>query len=282
MEGTHHHHTMDLPRPSPFDVQQVQDFTARNNFANWLQIVTTVHNDHRSRPFGRSGLRGARQSALLQIALHAFVYTAPQRGEKIEVPIRVIRGTSPMRLAALTGGMLDPVDIGQSYCEFPMDRIVYNAFDFDGHYPKMDAIIPDSLALTDQLQDLPHEVQHNVRIRAHKGRDLVTILLPLPDGRTASIAYQRRPTHLIESISLGKGEHDKTEEELSTLFADRPNVSLQQVYEKLVSTHRMSENPDQVEPGDSTSGLSQEKGQQNSSEDAVESPSVLQSAWTRG
>jgi len=259
--GSEHLHLVDLPHESGFDEQQVRDFTARNNFSCWVQIITTVHDGRVSRPSGRSPRKGVGQKDLLRIAVHTFLYTDPQRGQKVDIPLRVMPGMSPMRLSALAGGILDPADIGQSYCDFPMDRIVYNAFDFDAHYPQQDTRIPETLALVEQFQELPEEVQNNIQICADAGRDSVVVALPLPGSGRVSIAYSRVPTHAIESISLGDGENRDTEAELSALFVGQRGVALRQIYETLVAKRRpATHGVCRLESGDAASGTRQEQG----------------------
>jgi hypothetical protein len=258
--GTYHHHTIDLPHPSRYDVEQCQSFTARNRLNHWAQIITTVHGNGGRRLFNRPRCQGARQASSLRIAIHASQFTDPQRGEKKNVPLRILAGMSPMRLAVLSSGVLAPADIGQSYCDFPMDRIVYTPFDFDARYPQPRAQIPESLDLVEHLQELPERVQHGVQIRVDTRRNLVVVLLPLPDGSRARIAYTRRATHLIDSISLNQHDGEVVQDEISAHFVGQPSIPLKQIYETLVSrSQKVTEEVRHSEPEDSIPTVLQEQ-----------------------
>jgi len=128
----HNHHELGLQEPSDGDVHQVQRVTSQNNFWQWVDLITTFENGgHTSRLFGRRRRNTGRWEDSPQVKIDAFLYTDPQHGEKIEVPIRILHGPSPLRLQALATGILEPADIGEYASDFPIEKISYEPFDFE-------------------------------------------------------------------------------------------------------------------------------------------------------
>lgn len=239
----HNHHELGLQEPSDGDLHQVQRVTGRNNFRRWVDLITTFENGgHTSRLFGRRRRSTTRWEDSPQIKIKAFSYTDPQRGEKVEVPLRILRGPSPFRLQVLATGILEPADIGEYASGFPMEKISYEPFDFEQQYCNQADHIPESLALAEQCSRLPEHARKNIKIYVNGEQGLVTVVLPLPDGSIANISYDHKPTHLIRSVSVRNNNdiRDVTE----ALVCNKRDISLNQIYEALVNRNNRKENKD--------------------------------------
>jgi hypothetical protein len=239
----HNHHELGLQEPSNGDLQQVQRLTSRNNFKRWVDLITTFENGgHTSRLFGRHRRSTGRWEDSPQIKINAFSYTDPQRGQKVEVPIRILPGTSPFRLQALATGILEPADIGEYASGFPMEKISYEPFDFEQQYCNQADQVPESMALAEQCSRLPEHAQKNIKIYVNGEQGLVTVVLPLPDGSIANIGYDHKPNHLIRSVSVQN--NNDTSDVTEALVCDKRNISLNQIYEALVNRNNRKENKD--------------------------------------
>jgi hypothetical protein len=239
----HNHHELGLQEPSDGDLHQVQHVTSRNNFPRWVDLITTFENGgHTFRLFGRHRRSTGRWEDSPQIKINVFSYTDPQRGEKIEVPIRILSGISPFRLQALATGLLEPADIGEYASGFPMEKISYEPLDFEQQYCKQADQIPESMALAEQCSRLPEYVQKNIKIYVNGEHGLVTVVLPLPDGSIANIGYDHKPNHLLRSVSVQNNNDSRDVTE--ALVCDKQNISLNQIYEALVNLNNRKENKD--------------------------------------
>jgi hypothetical protein len=239
----HHHHGLGLQEPSNGDIHQVQRLTSRNNFWQWVDLITTFENaGHTSRLFGRRPQNTGRWKDFPRIKIKAFLYTDPQHGEKREVAFRIISGPSPQRLQALATGILDPADIGEYASDFPMEKISDEPFDFEQQYCNQADQVPDSLALAEQCSQLPEQVRKNIKIYVNGEQGLVTVVLPLPDGSIAGIGYEHKAPHLIRSVSIQN--NSDTRDVTEALVCDKRNISLNRIYEALVNCNNRKENKD--------------------------------------
>jgi hypothetical protein len=224
-----HHHVVNLHDPSGFDVTQVKSITECNNFTKWCEIITTsVDDNHLLRRSSCSLSDIQKSSKLPDISMKAFLYTNPQAGEKSEVPIRLIKGISPFRQRALCDGLLSPEDIGEYASDFPMGKIIYKPFDFDGKYT--DKQIPDKI--TDQCNKLPEDAQSDINFYIKK--DSIMVTLPLPEQRTTSVTYRNKPPYQIDSVCVKENDKEESEDMTEALFSDKRNATLKQIYELLL------------------------------------------------
>ena len=239
----HNHHELGLQEPSDGDLHQVQRVTGQNNFRRWVDLITTFENSaHTFRLFGRRRRNTGRWEDSPQVKINTFSYTDPQRGQKDEVPIRILPGTSPFRLQALATGILEPADIGEYASGFPMEKISYEPFDFEQQYCNQADQVPESMALAEQCSRLPEHVQKNIKIYVNGEQDLVTVVLPLPDGSIANISYDHKPDHLIRSVSVQNNNYIRNVTE--ALVCNKRDINLNQIYEALVNHNNKKENKD--------------------------------------
>jgi len=230
--GTHHcHHVLGLSGPSNTDVAQVRGVTRRNNFRRWCEIITTCENgDSASRFFGRPHRNMPRLRNSLQVRVRAFLYTDPQRGEKVEVPLRVLPGISFCRMRILADGALDPADIGEYACDFPMEQITYESFDLEKQYSNPAEKVPQRLVK--QCIELPESIQNNIDFHVKPGS--VTVTLLLPDDSFAIITYDDQSPCLIQEVCLKKAHAEDAEDVTEALITDKRDVTLNQIYEMLI------------------------------------------------
>ncbi|KPL24986.1 MAG: hypothetical protein AMJ75_02295 [Phycisphaerae bacterium SM1_79] len=237
-KGTHHcHHFLGISGPSGTDVVQVQGVTRRNNFKRWCEIITTCENSHySSQLFGRSHRDMPRPRSSLLIRVRAFLYTDPQRGEKVEVPLRVLPGISPYRMRILADGALDPVDVGEYACDFPMDQIIYESFDFERQYSNPAEKIPQKLV--QECAELPESIQNSIDFYVKPGGVTVTFLLP--DDSFALITYDDQPPYSIQTVRRKRAHAGDAEDLTEALISGKMDVTLNQICEMLMLNNRMN------------------------------------------
>jgi len=227
----HSHHFMTMQGPSSYDVGQVQNVATRTNFARWCEIVTTCERAcaiNRVRGMHRHNSLKTRNS--LRIRVCAFLYTNPQRGEKVQIPLRVLPGMSPFRLKALADKTLSPRDIGEYASDFPMEQIIYEAFDFEEYYSAQATGIPRGLV--EQCMELPERVRSDLVFRVEQG--IVVVTLPLPDGKAVDIGYREKTPHQIHSMKF-TGSDGLSDIGVFEAFRPEKNIPLNDVYGMLVS-----------------------------------------------
>ena len=175
----------------------------------------------------RSEVLSSRDS--IRIRAHAYLYTNPQRGEKNEVPVRVLSGISPYRLRILADGILDPDDIGEYACGFSKEQIIYDSFDFEtGPSVEADEVLK---ALAAQCQELPREAQEGIRFEVEG--DSITVTLPLPDNGAAQIRCSDKPPFSIQKVCIRNESHAEIVDVTRAILTDRSDIKLDGVYEIL-------------------------------------------------
>jgi hypothetical protein len=226
----HCHHFLGLQRPSTGDVSQVQSITSKNNFTRWCEIITTCEGgDDTLQRDARARSKLLRSSETLRIRVNAYLYTDPQQGEKIEVPLRILSGISPFRLRILADGILDPADIGEYACGFSMEQIIYDSFDFEKAPPvETDRVLQ---ALAAQCEELPREAQDGIRFEVEN--DSVTVTLPLPDNGDAHISFSDKPPYPIQKVCVRNESHKKSVDVTAAILTGRSDIKLDGVYEIL-------------------------------------------------
>lgn len=235
--GTHHcHHFLGLREPSGPDVTQVQGITKKGNFQRWCEIVTTCENADRTSRFRGRPHRNMRLRNSMRIKMNAFFYTDPQRGEKIEVPLRVLDGISPFRMRVLTDGMLDPADIGEYASDFPVEQIVYKHFSFEKQDTNQQDGVPQKLK--DQCRELPEEVQNCINFYVNSGQVTVTFLLP--DDRFTIVTYGNQPPYSVQTVSVRGTVSGNVEDMTESLLSENKDASLSQIHAMLISRQQIN------------------------------------------
>jgi len=229
----HHHHSMSRG-PSSWDVRQVQGVTKRNGASRWCEIITTTCDDNVYLTRAWLPRKMTRAKDCARIRVDAYLYTEPQHGQKISIPLRILPGISPFRPRVLADGSLDPADIGAHNADFPMERIDYDSFDFEsGPIPETDKVLQ---ALAVQCKKLPRQAQNDIRFRVEE--DHVVAGLPLPDDGTAYVKYGINPPHMVQSIYVKDGANDSVLDVTGGLLAKGGDVKLGEIYEMLTSRKR--------------------------------------------
>ncbi|MHC4680167.1 MAG: hypothetical protein ACYTEK_15880 [Planctomycetota bacterium] len=231
LDGTFHCHlALGICGPSTFDVEQARRIAIRNNLHQWCEIITSFADEgygealHNGRPGGAAWWQDCPR-----IRVRAFLYTNPQRGERTEVPLRVIPGVSPFRTAALASGKLAPDDIAEYASGFPMEKIIFDSYE---PYKSSSIVKPTIFKKLDiQLRELPDEVQDGIKLDLEEDFALVT--LPVSARKTVRVAYRNDQTDQVQAIFLfdsGTGQsHDVT----SAVLHKSRNLTLKNIYESL-------------------------------------------------
>jgi len=229
--GGHSHCNLGLRSPSSGDVRQVMGLTRRNNLDRWCEIITTFvdANDHPGTNQIVTQIPAGPNNSL-HVQVDAYLYTDPQRGEKVRVPIRVLPGISPFRKELLKSGKLSPADIGEYAVHFTLENIHYESLDSKRACPDLADEVFEVIAT--QCRELTEEAQEGISfsVLPHS----VVVVMPLLNGAAAYIEYGRKPPHEITGIWV-RSDHGRRDD-LSADFLDRRRVTtLNQIYSLLAS-----------------------------------------------
>jgi hypothetical protein len=217
----HAHQALGIHGPSTGDVSQVMSLTKRNHLRTWCEIITTRSAD--------SGFDASSRNKTLAAAgggglytLNAFLYSDPQNGIHERVPIRIIPGVSPYRIAVLLSGKVAPADIAEYGLCFPLERIVptgrHRGEDHSEEFP------PKVIA---ELRELPTEAHEGISVQIEDGEAVVT--LPVIRGVLAHVTFGEKPPHDISAIHLEQGE-DAAMKDVTRQLPNAANMSLAEVY----------------------------------------------------
>ena len=198
----HSHHVLGLDEASAGDVDQVRSVTSHNGFQRWCGFITTAAGNGNDLAANlRFGWNQAAAPAAAGscVRVNACVYADPQAGRKVQAPLRVLAGVSPLRVALLANAVVDPARLGQHAASFPLERIVYDVFETDQAPSASADEIPKEIVA--QLEKLPKDVQ-NANICLDVDANSVVVHLPLGGGRVADVAYDRRTPHCPQTVHV--------------------------------------------------------------------------------
>lgn len=217
----HAHQSLGIHGPSGGDVRQVMSLTRRNNLRDWLEIITTHPAGWESAASGQNRAVAASDGGRMY-TMNAFLYSDPQNGIHERVPIRIIPGVSPYRIAVLLSGKVAPADIAEYALCFPSECITpvgrHHGEDHTEEFP------PKVIA---ELSELPAEAQEGISVQLEDGKAVVT--LPVIRGVLAHITFAENPPHEISAIHLEREE----DAALTNVMRQVPNaadMSLAEVY----------------------------------------------------
>ena len=228
LRGTHHHHhSLGLHGPSGGDVSQVKSLARRNHLRTWCEIITSCHSGtHRETvASGYKRTEAALGSHRRTIGMNAFLYRDPQNGLLKQVPVRLIRGMSPIRIALLLNGKVTPADIAEHGMSFPRDHIIVD--ESSASEDHTDQFPPEIVA---QLQGLPMEAQEGISVQFEDGKAVVT--LPVIRGVLAHVTFGEKPPHDISAIHLEQ-EEDATMKDVTRHLPNVADMSLAEVYQAM-------------------------------------------------
>jgi len=228
--GAHCHHNLGLTEPSSDDVRQVMGVTSRNGMNRWCEIITTFVNSDRCNKLNGK-VRGLANEAnnALKILFRAYLYTDPQRGEKVPIPIRVLPGISPYRQILLKNRKLSPTDIGEYGTVFLFENIIYESLDHEKSLSEPVNGVFDFL--TEQCRELPEKAQEGISF--NDIRDSIVVTLPLLNTDIAYFEYEKKPPYKIVDVSIMRG-HVKVDELLKD-SDKQETLTLNKVYQALIT-----------------------------------------------
>lgn len=100
--------------------------------------------------------------------------------------------------------------------------------------------VPQGLA--EQTRQLPEQAQNDISVCVEQG--LVTVAFPLPDGRTTYIHCDEKIPHFVQAVYVKSNGDEDAEDVTSEVFAGKQDVTLNQVYEKLINRNDGKESKD--------------------------------------
>jgi hypothetical protein len=228
--GGHCHHTLGLPGPSQGDVQQVMGVTRRNGLDRWCEIITTFADTDRNPRMDEAVAKIPRvPSRPPQVMVNAYLYTDPQNGESIQVPLRILPGVSPIRKAILESGILSPADIGEYASCFPWRKILYESFGSQTDYGDPAEEVLEVIAA--QCQELSEESQCGITLSMLQ--DSVTVTLPLPNAGVVCVEYDRKPPYEIIGVRVRSRSDETSDPSVTDLLDKRRVTTLSQIYRLL-------------------------------------------------
>ena len=217
----HSHADIALHEPSDGDTAQVRSITGHNGLRRWCDIVVTVET-------GGESYRRTHEGALRR-RINAFIYTNVEYGHRVRAPIRILAGMSPYRLALLADPRMPNRDIGEYGISYPMDRIVFDAFEPEADAPEQESL-PKVLAR--QLTELPAGIREHVRFCREE--DWLVFTLPLPKQRTVFIACEAVRPHAVASVMVRHGDGRGASDVTQTVLSEDSQPTLSGIYEMLL------------------------------------------------
>ncbi|MDM8008456.1 MAG: hypothetical protein QUV05_20145 [Phycisphaerae bacterium] len=225
----HGHHYLGLERPSEGDLGQVKAVTSKNRCSRWCGIITTVCRSDGSDPSPHRSQRNV-DSSPPGIRISAFLYLDPQAGVYVPAALHVLPGISPVRMALLSSGKLDPTAIGEQGLCFPLQGIRYMPASVD----RTTSAAPPILAtLAEQLRQLPESARTKIELRSSTG--IVTIAAPLADNHTAYVAVNDTPPHTALAVHVKSTTDGELRDVGDTILAGNRDLRVDQVYSRLAS-----------------------------------------------
>jgi hypothetical protein len=229
--GGHGHHTLGLRAPSSDDVRTVMGVTKRNGLERWCEIITTFEGPTSHHRMDERIVEFQTETDdSLRIRVDAYLYTDPQRGQKVSIPIRVLPGVSPIRKAVLASGRPSPYDIGEYAVHFPLERILFEAF--GGETPNSDPAEEVFAVIAAQCRELPEEAQEGISFTVSDYS--VVVALPLVSRLVAHVEYGRKPPNKITAVRLVR-DHGTVDDTTMDSLDPRRVETLSQVYRLLRS-----------------------------------------------
>jgi hypothetical protein len=226
----HGHHYLGLERPSEGDLGQVRAVTSKNRCPRWCGIITTVCRNDGSDPSPHRSRQWNVDSSPPGIKISAFLYLDPQAGVYVPAALQVVPGISPVRMALLSSGKLDPTAIGEQGLCFPLQKIRYMLASVD----RTTSAAPPVLAtLAEQLRQLPESARTKIELRSSTG--IVTIAAPLADNHTAYIAVNDTPPHTALAVHVKSTTDGELRDVGDTILAGNHDLRVDQVYSRLAS-----------------------------------------------
>jgi hypothetical protein len=229
----HSHHFQASGCPSHGDLEQVASLTRKNNFTRWMGFIVTLKEPESRNPSncGSHPSDPEVMKASLTANLDAYLYETPTEPTTHACPIRVLPGTSPLRLAILAADRQELAGVQNLLPAFPLHRIAYDPFKSD-QSPSPATEVPQTLIR--QLQRLATiGLTEPARLTAEKR--VVTITLPLVVGCTVDIAVDRAPPHVVRKVLAHHIDEGDEVDLTSVVVPPDDTARLPGVYKRLMS-----------------------------------------------
>jgi len=242
LKDWHSHHSLGLDNPSGGDLQQIRSIAQKKGVQRWAGIIaTTAYNDddRQLNIKNNSALNLFGQSS--RVRINAFLYDDPQAAQERRIPIKVIPGISPIRMALLAGDKIAPEAIGEPFRGFPLELIDYDRFDPSVSADNSSDHVPE--AIVSQLRQLPSEaIDENIDLYVED--NLVIVNLQLYEGATVDIAIDQRSPHSIRGIYVKTTPDDEAKDVTDKLLQAGCDIGLAEVYKRLLAKFRKNSTRD--------------------------------------
>ncbi len=166
--------------------------------------------------------------------------------------MHVLQGFSPVRMALLSSGKLDPIAIGEHGLYYPLNSICYRR----ARIYRAASVEPSILAtLTEHIRQLPELVRTNIELCSFTG--FITIAVPLTGNRTAYIAVGDIPPHSALAVHVKSTTTGEYKDVSDTILAGSRNLGVHQVYDRLTgedTKESVLPTPAEPQPPEKTAG----------------------------
>ena len=254
----HSHHQLDIKGLSPGDIRSTNSIAQKNGYQRLAQFVLTFEKDRSSSFFSRidqvhdegsadivteprdegNGLKDIYKTEKARVApshrfnfirIHSYIYLDAAHGKPIRCPIRVLRGTSPIRRAIMRNSIIP--ELTKPYTA-PMNRIVFDSFSPPKEPRDLVSELPDRIS--EDCFQLPDDLRENIRVAYREGLIVLSLPLPLSKG-TVFVAYNDKPPYRVEAVYFR--QNGKTTEPIEVskkILWSGPNTKLARICERVI------------------------------------------------
>lgn len=234
--GAHHSHGhIPLPMLSDVDHVQADRITKRLKRNRWLSVlVTRAPGSAPERPMlaarpltQRIAHPFNRNTRTPRMCIHVFAFRRDDTGRLSchRCPVCTLAGTSPLRQAIATNGLISEQDLGYAWAAIPMTEILIDRASDSSQMPDD---VPETLETL--FQSLPVNAQRNIRLEM----DSRHIHVWIEDEGELHVVFHRDPPYNICYASRQVGSGEFVEATDATLRAF--NASRQEAYVRLKSS----------------------------------------------
>jgi len=222
----HFHHNLGLREPSSGDVQQVMAVTKRNGLDRWCEFITTFDSDESHTPSAYRHGRSLPMRDANRIRVDAYDYLEPQTGQSVNARIRLLPGTSPLRLALLHSHTVATHALAEEGILFPLSHVLYDPYEEDTACIESDECLEE---LSRQCAELPEKVQESIQfdIEDHT----LSVSVRLPQGAALVVRYARTIPLKLVAVSLEDDETGGKQDLIKAIKKSCRQPTLQQLCE---------------------------------------------------
>ena len=236
--GTWHSHgVLRLDQPSNGDLAQVASVTRRNGLQCWCEIIVTQELAPCKGFFKKSRrlVPGKLNTGI--VTLNAFDYADPQQGRCQRVPLHLLPGFSPLRLALLASGKLDPLALGEHGLSFPLSQIRYDKnTDLNDIDSESASRSPALNHLSRQCQQLPESIQQKIEFSVEEND--VQVSFVLPTDHIVHCHYDHALPLVLKHITLQDPQGRLQREFHPEMLKQGAQSSLKHIYQYMLLLHQ--------------------------------------------